>query len=202
MPVQWGLSKGDQILTASYEGVHLLTPDANGTYAAWKLGEGSARRPDQNRGSSEIKFGKLKDGRMFLATAEPFHGNEAVVYVQPGPVAADKPWPRTLLDDTLTAGHAVGVGDLDGDGSDEIVMGWRDVLAGKPPVGIKIFRAVDGPAEKPVGWTTQQIEKGGVACEDLTLADLDADGRLDIVAVGRKTKNVRIYWNQTPQQKK
>lgn len=35
-----------------------------------------------------------------------------------------------------------------------------------------------------------------MACEDLKLADLDGDGRLDIVASGRATKNLVIYWNR------
>ena len=36
-----------------------------------------------------------------------------------------------------------------------------------------------------------------MACEDLCLADLNADGNLDIIASGRATKNVKIYWNET-----
>ena len=42
------------------------------------------------------------------------------------------------------------------------------------------------------------IDGGGVAVEDLAIADLNGDGKPDIVAVGRQTKNVRIYWNQRP----
>jgi hypothetical protein len=30
----------------------------------------------------------------------------------------------------------------------------------------------------------------------MTCGDLNGDGRVDIVAVGRATKNVRIYWNE------
>jgi hypothetical protein len=43
----------------------------------------------------------------------------------------------------------------------------------------------------------QRFEIGGteVAVEDLKLADLDGDGRLDIIAAGRQTKNVRIFFN-------
>jgi hypothetical protein len=32
--------------------------------------------------------------------------------------------------------------------------------------------------------------------EDAICADLNGDGKIDIVAVGRSTKNVKIYWNE------
>lgn len=35
-----------------------------------------------------------------------------------------------------------------------------------------------------------------VSCANLD-GDLNGDSRQDIVAVGRQTKNVRIYWNET-----
>ena len=40
------------------------------------------------------------------------------------------------------------------------------------------------------------IDDGGMATEDLTVTDLNEDGYLDIVAVGRATHNVKIYLNQ------
>ena len=30
----------------------------------------------------------------------------------------------------------------------------------------------------------------------MNVADLDGDGRIDLVAVGRQTHNIRIYWNE------
>ena len=47
-------------------------------------------------------------------------------------------------------------------------------------------------------WTTYLLDDGGMATEDLRAADLDADGRLDLIAAGRATNNLKIYWNRTP----
>jgi hypothetical protein len=45
-------------------------------------------------------------------------------------------------------------------------------------------------------WRQQVLDAGGIATEDLTVADLTGDGRPDILAGGRATKNVRLYINQ------
>jgi len=36
------------------------------------------------------------------------------------------------------------------------------------------------------------------ACEDLQVADLNGDGRPDIVAAGRASRNVKVYLNESP----
>jgi hypothetical protein len=41
------------------------------------------------------------------------------------------------------------------------------------------------------------IDPDGMACEDLQLADFNGDGKLDIVASGRATKNLKIFLNET-----
>ena len=41
------------------------------------------------------------------------------------------------------------------------------------------------------------VDDGGMATEDLAVADLNGDGRPEIVAVGRATGNVKIYWNES-----
>jgi len=40
------------------------------------------------------------------------------------------------------------------------------------------------------------VDDNTMACEDLCLADLNGDGKLDIVASGRGTKNVKVYFNE------
>jgi hypothetical protein len=45
-------------------------------------------------------------------------------------------------------------------------------------------------------WISERLDPGGVAVEDMVVADLNGDGKPDIIAVGRATGNVRIYWNE------
>ena len=44
-------------------------------------------------------------------------------------------------------------------------------------------------------FTAQDIDPKIEIGYSLTIADVDSDGKLDIVAAGRGMKNVKIYWN-------
>jgi hypothetical protein len=189
IPAQSG--KGMDVLTASYEGVHRLSRQAD-KWVKRKLGTGNQDNPRSNRGASEIKLGKLKSGVEYIATIEPWHGYQVVVYTPP--TKAGELWTRQVLDDQLRWGHAVWCADLDGDGDEELIIGVRDNLSKNPGQrsGVRIYKALDGNGQK---WKRMFVDEGGVAVEDLACADLDADGKIDIVAVGRATRNVRIYRN-------
>src|SRR5205814_5696157 len=111
------------ILCASYEGVSLLSP-LTGKWQRMHLGAGNQENLKSNRGASEIKQGKLKSGKKFIATIEPWHGDQVVVYTEPA--KQGNLWDRHVIDDKLRWGHAVSCADLDGDGSDELIIGVRD----------------------------------------------------------------------------
>jgi hypothetical protein len=191
-PVPASGRKGLDLLTASYEGVNRLS-FADGKWNRQLVGEGNQANPKGSRGSSEVKQGKLRNGKPFIATIEPWHGNQVVVYTPPDD--AKGPWNRRVLDDRLKWGHAVWCADLDGDGGDELIVGVRDDLSQKSGerCGVRIYRATDDSGTR---WERHLLDEGGVAVEDLAAADLDGDGRIDLIAVGRATHNVRIYWNE------
>ena len=185
-PVQWDDDAAEEMLLAGKEGIFLL--DASG--AGWKKSELVNSQVSGFQGAGEVRNGRLPNKAPFIATIEPMHGTQAVVYARPEGGA--ELWKRNVLDSSLNDGHAVACGDILGNGSDQIVVGWRGKAAnGK--VGLKLFVPLDPAGAK---WETTVIDDNQMACEDLLLADLNGDGKLDIVAAGRATKNVKIYLNE------
>lgn len=178
-PVQWDADNAQEILYGGKEAIVLL--DRAG--AEWQ--KTVIASPDVAPGfpgAGEVRLGKGKGGK-FVASIEPMHGTNAVVYTSQG-----AKWKREVIDATLNDGHAVATGDLLKQGSDQIVIGWRGKDAsGK--VGIRLFQNQDDK------WIPATVDDNQMACEDLKVADLNGDGWLDIVAAGRATKNVKIYWN-------
>jgi hypothetical protein len=182
------------ILVTSYDGVHVLSRDKD-KWTTIKIGEGNQANPKGTRGASEIKDGSVGKNTMVIATIEPWHGNQVVTYTPPK--AGEKLWERHVIDEQLRWGHAVWFADLDGDKLDELIIGVRDDPNAKDTFkerrGVRVYKCTDGKGAK---WERTILEDGGVAVEDLTAADLDGDGKIDIIAVGRATLNARIYWNQ------
>ena len=198
--LDWDGDGIDDTVTSSQEGVHLIQPSAVrrdvATWQVTKLGNGATGEKPEAKGAGEIKVGKLKGGPRFIVTVEPMHGQACVVYVEPkaGEKTADGLWPRHVIDATLNRGHALWTCDIDGDGGDEIVLGFSDPGPGpiKGP-GVFVYKADDVTATK---WTKHTIDDGDMATEDLICADLNGDGKLDIVAGGRASHNVKLYLNQ------
>ncbi len=94
----------------------------------------------------------------------------------------DGQWQREVIDDTILDGHNVETADFDGDGRDEIVVGFR----GKP-YGVYLYRW-DGAK-----WDRQIVEQGEVSAAGCTVRELAGKGRKDIVCIGQATHNLVIY---------
>lgn len=164
---------GEQIYIGSKEGIKVFS-FAGGRWVA------SPEWVVQGNSFGEIR---IAEERQFIAGVEPMHGHELTVYPK------GKYPVRTVLTNDLNQGHALAVSDLLGQGESQVVIGWREPNAEKK-VGIKMFVNQQG------AWSSYWIDENNMACEDLQLADLDGDGRKDIIAAGRSTHNLKIYWNR------
>jgi hypothetical protein len=152
------------------EGVKMFSLDKN----KWTL---------QSRKAKDRQIGEIRFGAGSYACIEPMHGNKLTYYSQ---LRQDQ---RTVLDSTLNQGHALAMGDVMNvrNGQDQIIVGWREPDK-NGQTGIRIFIA------SKTGWTSHWIDEGGMACEDLTIADLNNDSIPEIIASGRASKNVKVYW--------
>jgi hypothetical protein len=185
-----------ETLTASQEGVHAIYKE-EGEIRRLKIANGIEGDNAQSSGSGEIKSGRLGNGLPFAVTIEPMHGTTVAVYTaEGGELKEGELARRQVLEETLQQGHAIWTANLDDDPADEIVIGFREEGTGevKGP-GIFIFDADDPQGSS---WTRHVIDDGGMACEDAVCGDLNGDGRIDIVAGGRKTRNVKLYLNVGP----
>jgi hypothetical protein len=189
----------DETITASQEGVFVIRRRQNGEFVRRQVGSGMVAASPEQSGAGEVKLGRLGNGQRFLATIEPMHGTSVVIYrTSPGAgLPKGQLAERTELESSLTQGHAVWTADLDGDPGDEIVIGFREKSPGADVEGPGVLLFDSGDAAG-ASWARTVIDDGGMACEDLFCRDMTGDGRADIVAAGRTTKNVKLYVNETP----
>jgi hypothetical protein len=193
----------DEIVLAAWEGVFVLDRDAVGKWSKSKIGTGN-QDASPFKGASEVKVGHLPDGSTFVATIEPWHGFQVVVYTSPrttssaAPAGSSSLWTRHVIAEPVQWGHAVWCADLDSDGDDELIIGQRDPnkpgAQGPKGPGVFVFDIKHGAG--PLAFERHPIDDGGMACEDALATDLDGDGRIDLIAGGRATHNVKIYWNR------
>ncbi|HEY6976879.1 MAG TPA: FG-GAP and VCBS repeat-containing protein [Chitinophagaceae bacterium] len=137
--------------------------------------------------AGEVRIGKGLSKESYITAIEPMHGQNIVVYLKDGGSR------RIVIDNDLKEGHALATADFLSIGNDQIVAGWRSPNKDSV-VGIKLYIE-----KKSVGseWESYWIDKNGMACEDMKVMDLDQDGKPDMVASGRSTHNLKIYWNRS-----
>lgn len=145
-------------------------------------------------GTARIGTVASRNAHVFAAI-EPAHGNMVTVYT-PGLTDSllvyDK-IKRVVLERKMEEGTGLKMADLLGIGRDQVIAGWK-----KPNedgfFGIKLYVPFNPYWEAmDVYW----VDREGIACEGLEIADMDGDGRPDIIAYGGSTRNLKIYWNRT-----
>jgi hypothetical protein len=172
--IDWDGVGRDDILTASFGGIHRFAVSKEGQWTRTEIARGDPA-PWPKSGSSDIAVGKL-GSRRFLAAIEPWHGNQVAVYRQQGGA-----WTRQVIDSSLVDGHTIQVGDFDGNGSDDVVAGYRG--QGR---SVYLYHAEDAAGER---WSKRVLDDGGMAAAACAVADLNGDHRPDIVCIdGSKVK--------------
>ncbi len=178
--VDWDRDGRDEILLAGFNGILLYKFGKNEKWNRTELAKGDPS-PWPKSGSSDVAVGKAGK-ESFLASIEPWHGNQVAVYRQKSAA-----WQREVIDDSLVDGHTIVTVDLDGDGVDEIVAGFR----GKPQ-RVYIYR-FDNKS-----WNRQTLDDGDMSAAACAVADLNGDGRPDIACIGSATHNLKWYENLGP----
>lgn len=177
---RYGNKKQNGLYVAGKEGVRWIKADFSKQPA-----DTSVPIPGLEQAAGEVRAGRLAPGKKFIVTIEPMHGTAVVAYI------GEHEPKRVVLDDNVKEGHALAVADFLGAGSDQVVAGWRSPdKNGK--VGVKLYVQKDAAGAQ---WQSHWIDNNGMACEDIQVMDLNGDGRPDIVASGRATHNLKIYWN-------
>ncbi|MEO1527094.1 MAG: VCBS repeat-containing protein [Planctomycetota bacterium] len=181
--VDWDEDPEEELVVAAKEGVwHFDRQDEQ-----WKATQLT------NQWAGEVRDGRLPGGRRFIVTIEPMHGSESAVYLEPP--EGTGVWERaSVLDASLKDGHALACADFLGVGYDQIVVGWRAMNDPGVP-GIKFFTPLDEAGDE---WRESVGSSGKVAVEDIKVADLNQDGKIDVIAAARQTKNLVIFFNMRP----
>ncbi len=178
----------ESLLLAGREGIVRLTSGTNGWRSQWV----ARHDTPELQGAGEVRWGAFAGGQPYVAAIEPMHGNQLVIYTPPPEGPKDGLWQRRVLDDTLVDGHALACHDLLGLNNRQIVVGWRAMNKIGKRVGVKLFYTTK---EDGTGWQQHLLDDNTMACEDVMGADLDGDRDVDMVAAGRASKNLKIYWN-------
>jgi hypothetical protein len=167
----------DCILTASFSGLHCYCLAKSGEWQRTEIAKGDPS-PWPKSGASDIAVGHLGK-RRFLASIEPWHGNQLAIYTE-----EKGKWTREVIDSALNEAHTVVTADLDGDGKQEVIAGYRG--AGR---SVHIY-SWDGKK-----WNRTKLDDGGIAASACTAVDLNGDGRIDVACIGSASTNLKWYEN-------
>jgi hypothetical protein len=177
--VDWDGNGRDAILTSSFVGIHLFRLGHDGHWSRTEITRGDPA-PWPKCGSSDVAVGHLGK-RQFLAAIEPWHGNQVAIYREDA-----GQWQRHVIDDSLNDGHTILTADLDGDGNDEVIAGYRSQ-------GVNLYHAEDGDGQR---WTKQVLD-AAMPAAGCAIADLNGDGHPDIACLGTSSATLKWYENVT-----
>jgi hypothetical protein len=201
----------DSVLTASEEGISWLGIGDDGRWGLIPIGPGELGQvnltPERWKGSGAVDVGRVgADPFAVIMATEPFHGNILAAYTKD--VAGslrDIRWRRDVIDVLGPVsnrgegpGHDVVAVDIDGDGTDEFVVGLRGPM---PYNGVVIYK-IKNLADRQ--FVRQQV--ASVSAAQVVVDDFDNDGRPDFATIPYRVltyyesedTGVMLYLNRTP----
>lgn len=102
---------------------------------------------------------------------------------------AENGWQRHTIDQSFRGADGVRLADFNGDGRPDVVSGWEQS-------GIVRLYLHPGPANASKTWPAVSVGKAA-APEDAVPADIDGDGRLDVVSCHEgKAKKLLVHFNR------
>jgi len=170
----WDADGAEDILTAGYTGIHVIRRS--------KIGEWSRTEivPTPAADVAAGWLGSKSVGTRFLTALS----TQIFVFRQDN----KGKWQQQTIEDTVLDGGAILTADLNGDGSDEIIAGYRGQSR-----GVNVYYANGNKT-----WTKYPLDSGGIAAADCAVADLNANGRPDVVCIGSDSANLKWYDNKGP----
>lgn len=171
----------DDVLISCTEGLIWYEPPAapmTDTWGKWLISD----RECSDTFAADIDG----DGVNEILAIEPWHGNNLVWYKPTGDLRRE-PWERYLIDDTLNRGHSLAAVDVDGDGVLEVICGYNG-----EGTSLLLYRLEDIAQNR---WRKEIIDAGGLGVGQMHVLDMNGNGKLDIVASGLSTGNVKWYEN-------
>jgi len=181
LPVSTDLknAKTEMMMSAGFSGIY-QHEFKGGKWTNTKIQAGDPTAWPKS-GSSDIAVGHV-GGAPYIGAIEAWHGNQVVVYQKEG-----SGWgKRQVLDDQITDGHALAVGDFAGNGNDAIVAGERN--------GKKSVYIYWPPAKLGDPWTRQVLDPA-MAAASCIVAELTGDRRPDIACIQGPGNSVKWYEN-------
>ena len=167
----WNRRGREGIVTVGFGGAHLDEYNS-GVWQRSEIIKGSPE-PWPKSGVSDIAVVRLGTQRL-LATIEPWHGNEIVVYrMEQGA------WARHVIDTDATDVHTIVTADVDGRGNDVIIVGER---RGKRSLYLYAPRDDNG-----LEWDKEVLDDGTMPGSGCAVGDLNGDKRVDVTCISGTT---------------
>jgi hypothetical protein len=143
-------------------------------------------KPDRNRLADIDGDGRLDA----VVGVEAISVPGDVAWYEP-PASVGEPW-ITHPVATVIGPMSLDVGDLDGDGDLDVVVGEHNLV---DPASAKLY-ALENVDSHGLRWVSHVVGIGDEHHDGAVLADIDDDGDLDVLSIGWSHNRVPLYENQ------